>query len=145
MLLCVPSEKVFDLLICRTKEQKARLQYLANAMPKSVMPSATKKRKVSKEKKLRIMAVLVETPRLKRFFQQSFSSSNVKTVALTRAPENVGENHDISFETPFTFSLAGHIDMLFSSVFVCISGFCLLFGWMLFLAEPLSSLWKYFS
>jgi len=53
MLLCVPSEKVFEQLICRTKEQKARLQCLAYAMPKSVMPSATKKRKVSKEKKLK--------------------------------------------------------------------------------------------
>jgi len=29
MLLRVPSEKVLDQSICRTKEQKARLQYLA--------------------------------------------------------------------------------------------------------------------
>jgi len=41
----------------------------------------------------------------------------VKTVALTRAPENVGENHDIRFEAPFTLSLAGHIDMLFFRCF----------------------------
>jgi len=40
-------------------------------------------------------------------------------VALTRAPENVGENHDKSFEAPSPLSLAGHIDMLFSGVFVC--------------------------
>jgi len=43
----------------------------------------------------------------------------VKTVVFTRAPENEGESHDISFEAPFTLSLADHIDMLFSSVFVC--------------------------
>jgi len=28
-------------------------------------------------------------------------------VALTRAPENVGENHDIRFETPLTLRLIG--------------------------------------
>jgi len=39
MLLCVPSEKVFDQSISRTKEQKTRLQCLASAMPNSVMPS----------------------------------------------------------------------------------------------------------
>jgi len=37
--------------MCRTKEQKTRLQYLESAMPKSVMPSADKNGKVSKEKK----------------------------------------------------------------------------------------------
>jgi len=57
MLLCSPSEKVFDQLICRTKEQKTRLQCLASGMPKIVMPSASKD-----------LAVLAETPRLKRFF-----------------------------------------------------------------------------
>jgi len=51
MLLRGPSEKVFDQSICRTKEQKTRLQYLASAMPQSVMPSADKNGKVSKEKK----------------------------------------------------------------------------------------------
>jgi len=51
MLLRGPSEKVFDQSICRTKEQKTRLQYLASAMPKPVMPSADKNGKVSKEKK----------------------------------------------------------------------------------------------
>jgi len=40
-------------------------------------------------------------------------------VALTREPENVGGTHDISFEAPFIFRLAGHIDMLVSGVFVC--------------------------
>ena len=39
MLLCVPSEKVFDQSNCGTKEQNTRLQCLASAMPKSVMPS----------------------------------------------------------------------------------------------------------
>jgi len=52
MLLRGPSEKVFDQSICRTNEQKTRkLQYLASAMPKSVIPSADKNGKVSKEKK----------------------------------------------------------------------------------------------
>ena len=32
----------------------------------------------------------------------------------------------------------------FSVFLFVVSGFCLLFGWILFLAEPLSSLWKYF-
>jgi len=38
--------------------------------------------------------VLAKTPRLKRFFSATLLSSKVKTVALTRAPENAGENHD---------------------------------------------------
>jgi len=58
-------------------------------------------------------------------------------VVLTRAPENVGGNHDISFEALFTLSVAGHIDMLFFRLFV-ISGF-LLFGLMSFLVESLSN------
>jgi len=41
-------------------------------MPKSVMPSGAKNGKVSKKKR-KNLAVLAETPRLKRFFfQQSF-------------------------------------------------------------------------
>jgi len=48
MSLRGPSAKVFDQPICRTKEQKTRLQYLASAMPKSAMPSADKNGKVSK-------------------------------------------------------------------------------------------------
>jgi len=38
-------------------------------------------------------------------------------MALTRAPGNVGETHDISFEAPFTLRLAGHIDMIILPVF----------------------------
>jgi len=117
MLLRVPSEKVIDLSICRTKEQKARLQCLASAIPKSVMPSGAKNGKDSKEKKRKNLAVLAKTPRMKSFFSVKLSSSNVKTVALTRAPENVGENHYISFEAPFTLRLADHIDMLFFRCF----------------------------
>ena len=95
----------------------------ASAMSKSVMPSGAKNGKVSKEKKRKNLAVLAKTPRLKRFFPAKLLSSNVETVALlTRAPENVGQNQDKSFEAPFTLGLAGHIDMLFISVF------CLLFG-----------------
>jgi len=40
-------------------------------------------------------------------------------VALTRVPENEGENQDISLETTFTLSLADHTDMFFSVFFVC--------------------------
>ena len=56
MLLRVLSENVFDQSICRTKEQKARLQCLASAMPKSVMPSGDKNCEVSKEKKRKNLA-----------------------------------------------------------------------------------------
>jgi len=58
MLLRGPSVKVFDQSVCRTKEQKARLQCLASAMPKTVMPSGAKNGKVSQEKKRKNMAVL---------------------------------------------------------------------------------------
>jgi len=49
MLLRAPSEEVIDQSICRTKEQKARLQCLASAMPKSVIPPGAKNGKLSKE------------------------------------------------------------------------------------------------
>jgi len=61
MLLRGPSEKIFDQSICRTKEQKTRLQCLASAMPKSVMPSADKYGKVSKKKKRKNLAVLAKS------------------------------------------------------------------------------------
>ena len=85
-------------------------------MPKSVMPSTAKNGKVSKEKKRKNLIVLAKTPRLKRFFPAKLSS-NVETVALTRAPESVGENHEINFEACFAFRLAGYIDMLFFRCF----------------------------
>jgi len=46
----------------RPKEQVARLQCLASAMPKSVMPSGAKNGKVSKKKKRKNLAVLTKTP-----------------------------------------------------------------------------------
>jgi len=66
---CVVGQKRF--LVSRlfgTKEQKARLQYLASAIAKSVMPSADKNRKVSEEKSTRIFELSVETSRLNFFF-----------------------------------------------------------------------------
>jgi len=51
------------------------------------------------------------------FFSTKLLNSNVKTLGSARALENVGENHDISFEAPFTLSLASHIDMLFFRCF----------------------------
>jgi len=56
--------------------------------------------------------MLAKTRRLNSFLAK-LSSSNAKVVALARAPENEGENQDISLETTFTLRLAGHIDMLF--------------------------------
>jgi len=47
------------------KEQKTRLLSLASAVPKAVIPSATKKRK---GEKVQESTVLAKTPRLKRFF-----------------------------------------------------------------------------
>ena len=67
-----------------------RLQCLACAMWKSVMPSAAKNGKVSKEKKRENLAVLAKTPRLKQCFLAKLSS-NIKTVVLTGTPENVGQ------------------------------------------------------
>jgi len=73
LFLRVPSENIYDLPICRTQEQKAKLQCLASVMPKSEMPSGDKNGGVSKEKKSKNLAVLAKTPRLKCFFfQQSF-------------------------------------------------------------------------
>ena len=42
--------KGFNQSICRTKEQKTRLQCLACAMPKSVMPSGAKRAKFLRRK-----------------------------------------------------------------------------------------------
>jgi len=50
-------------------------------------------------------------------FLAKLSSSNVKAVALTREPENEGENQDISLEAIFTLSMAGYIDMFFFRCF----------------------------
>jgi len=47
-------QKSFYQPICRTKEQKTRLQCLARAMPKSVMPSAAKNGEVLRRKSGRI-------------------------------------------------------------------------------------------
>jgi len=56
------------------------------------MSSEAKNGNVSKEKKRKNLAVLAKTPRLKRFFPAKLLSSNVKTMALSRAPENAVEN-----------------------------------------------------
>jgi len=61
--------KDFNQSICRTKEQKTRLQYLASAMPKAILPSAAKKRK---GEKVQEWSVLAKTPPLEPFFQQKF-------------------------------------------------------------------------
>jgi len=50
------------------------------------------------------------------FFLQNFQAAMVKR-RRSRTPEIGGENHDISYEAPFTLSLAGYIDMLFFRCF----------------------------
>ena len=105
------------------------MQCLASAMPNVAMPSRVKLRKVFKETKRKNLAVLAKTQRLNRFFFSAKpSSSNVEAVASTRAPENVGGNHDIGFEAPFTVSLAGHVEML---LFRCFS----LYLWFLLIVR----------
>jgi len=54
----VPSERVLNQSICRTKEQETRLQCLASAMPKFAMASGAKMRKVCKEAKRKNLPVL---------------------------------------------------------------------------------------
>jgi len=68
-IYCVFRQKWF--LISRTverKEQNARYQCFASAMPKSVMLSGDKNGEVSEEKKHTNLAVLAKTTRLKRFY-----------------------------------------------------------------------------
>jgi len=43
-------------------------------------------------------------------FSTKLLNSNIETVALTRAPENVGENQDKSCKAPFTLRLAGEAE-----------------------------------
>jgi len=83
--------------------------------------------KVCKDPKSKNLAVLAKTSRLNRFFSAKLSSSNVEAVVLTRAPENVGGNHDISFDSLFTLRVAGHIDMLFFRCFCLqsLASYCL--------------------
>ena len=56
---CTPCPvKKSDRAICRTKEHRTRLQCLASAMPRSIVPSGAEKRKVSREQKRKDLAVL---------------------------------------------------------------------------------------
>jgi len=75
-------------------------------MPKSAMQSgAMKSAKLLRRKSARMWT--------------KFSSSNVKAVALTRAPENVGENQDISLEQFSHSAWLAIFTCSFSGVFVC--------------------------
>ena len=58
--------------------------------------------------------MLTKTPRLNHFFQQNAQAATLKE---WRAPENEGENEDISLETTFTLSLPSHIAMFFFRCF----------------------------
>ena len=130
-----------------TKEQTTRLQWLASAMPKPVMPSGHQElwKAQSFQDKTQGSGSVSKNAATESFFLAKLSSSNVKVVALTRAPGNEGENQGISLERSFTLSLAGQYWHVIFPVFLfVISGFGLLFGWMLFLAESLCSLWNFF-
>jgi len=83
------------------------------------MPSGAKNGQVSKDKRRKNLAMLAQFRDWNLFFSATFLSSNVKTVALTRAPKNVGETYDISFEAPFTLRLLAILTWYFSGVFVC--------------------------
>ena len=116
--------KGFNQSIRRTKEQTTTLQCLAWAMPKPLMPSGA----VKSAKLLRKSARTWQC-KLKRHDWIAFSNKTckVKAVALTRAPENEGENENISLEITFTLSLAGHIDMFFLRCFCfssLVSAYC---------------------
>ena len=66
-----PVRKGFNQSIRKTKEQKTRLQCLASAMPELKCDQdirSYEKRKASKKKKRKDLAVLAKTPRLNRFF-----------------------------------------------------------------------------
>jgi len=72
---------------------------------------------VSKEKKHKNLAVLTKTGYWNFFVSKASEQQRWNSVAFIIAPENVGENHDISFEASFTLRLAGHVDMLFLRCF----------------------------
>ena len=82
------------------------LQCIAGAMPKFLLLSGAKKRKISKEKKRKDLAVIAKTPRLNHFFPAKLPSSNFEAVTLTTASKNVGENQGISLETAFALDPA---------------------------------------
>ena len=65
------------------------LQCIAGAMPKFLLLSGAKKRKISKEKKRKDLAVIAKTPRLNHFFPAKLPSSNFEAVTLTTASKNV--------------------------------------------------------
>ena len=118
--------KGFNRSICGMKEQKARLQCLASAMTKFAMPSGAKMRKVCKEAKRKNLAVLAKTSLLNWFFFKNLWSSNVKAVVLTRAPDNAGRYHDISFEALFTQRGWPYWHVIFQVFLFVISGFVVL-------------------
>ena len=83
--------KTFNQSSRRTKEQKTRLQCLASAMPKPVMPSGA-----MKSAKLRKSARIWQCWQKRRdsiaFSSKTFKQQRFKAVALIRAPENSGKN-----------------------------------------------------
>jgi len=54
------------------------LQCVAGVMPKSLMPSGAKKRKIFKEKKRKDLAILAKTPRLNHFFPAKLLAAILK-------------------------------------------------------------------
>ena len=130
--------------ICRMKEQKTRLQCLASVMPKFVMPSGTKKRKVSDAKR-KNLAALAKTPRLNRFFSSSTFKQQRLSSGISQSTWKcrLKSRHKLrsTFHTQRDWP---YWHVIFPVFWFVITGFCLLFGWILFLAESLSRLWNIF-
>ena len=82
--------KGFNQSIRRTKEQKTRLQCLAWAMPKPVMPSgATKSPKLLRRTNARIWQCWQKRRDWIAFSSKTFKEQRFKAVALTRVSENL--------------------------------------------------------
>jgi len=82
-------------------------------MPKPVMPSGAMKNAKLLRRKTQGSGSVSLNAVTESLFPAKLSSISVKALALTRAPENEGENQDISLETTFTLSLAGHMTCFF--------------------------------
>jgi len=104
-----------------------------------------KKRKASEKKKRKDLAVLAKSQRLNRF-----SSKNFPAVTLNqwRLPEHLKikvKINKLAWKQLSRLTWLAILTCCFPVFLFVISGFCLLFGCFLFLAESLSSLLNIFS
>jgi len=109
-------------------------------MPKPVMPSGAKNGKVSEEKKRKSLAVSAKTPRLKRFFFSKAFKQHCQNSGVNQSAWKWRWKSRHKFRSTFhTQPGWPYWHVIFPVFLFAISGLCLLFGWMLFLAKPLSS------